>query len=263
MKNILTLFLILLLTSCMPEENLPIRDMGETPEYFIECYCKPGQQFTLLATKVLPISENINVDFSQELSVNIHAKDNIELLHAIYTPSGSNFIYNYGSLICLNPKETNRLYLTVTTDKQKQITAQTMIPDNIEIQNYVLNENEVAIHFYTSHEANQNYYIYSIHLQNNDTLIDSKVTYLDYSHYQNKSLIEKVLATTQLKDAEKIILNLKRITKENYDYQISLNGANSANQSSITTPVPLKGNIKGALGIFTCYTEDNKIIAIQ
>ena len=54
-----------------------------------------------------------------------------------------------------------------------------------------------------------------------------------------------------------------RITKDCYNYQISLNEANSANQGSITTPVPLEGNIEGALGIFTCYTEDTKSITLK
>ena len=33
--------------ACMPEEDLPIRHTGEPPEYFIECYCQPGQPFAL------------------------------------------------------------------------------------------------------------------------------------------------------------------------------------------------------------------------
>ena len=33
--------------ACMPEEDLPIRHTGETPEYFIECYCQPGRPFAL------------------------------------------------------------------------------------------------------------------------------------------------------------------------------------------------------------------------
>ena len=31
--------------ACMPEEDLPIRHTGETPEYFIECYCQPAVRF--------------------------------------------------------------------------------------------------------------------------------------------------------------------------------------------------------------------------
>ena len=83
--------------ACMPEEDLPIRHTGETPEYFIECYCQPGRPFALSATSVLPVSEDLQIDFSKEMKVTIHADKAISLIHALYTLPGSEFIYNYGS----------------------------------------------------------------------------------------------------------------------------------------------------------------------
>ena len=71
-----------------------------------------------------------------------------------------------------------------------------------------------------------------------------------------------VMAAPESGQAEEIIFTLKRITKANYDYQVSLNAANTANQSSITTPVPLKGNLQGALGIFTCYTVEKQTVPL-
>lgn len=262
MKLALNIFILCTLYSCMPEENLPIRDMGEAPDYFIECYCKPDQQFALSATEVLPVSGNLKIDFSQELTVTIRAEEDIELFCALHTLPGSDFVYNYGSGKRLNPSGIDTLYLYIKTADKKYITAKTTIPEEIEIQNYTLGENEASICFYISQQPEQNYYIYSMQLQSYDMVLKNEVCYLDYSRYSYRHLIEKSLASTQLKDADKITLNLKRITKANYDYQISLNGANSANQSSITTPVPLKGNIEGTLGIFTCYTEDSKVIDI-
>lgn len=83
--------------ACMPEEDLPIRHTGETPEYFIECYCQPGRPFALSATSVLPVSEDLQIDFSKEMKVTIHADKAISLIHTLYTLPGSEFIYNYGS----------------------------------------------------------------------------------------------------------------------------------------------------------------------
>ena len=71
--------------ACMPEEDLPIRHTGETPEYFIECYCQPGRPFALSATSVLPVSEDLQIDFSKEMKVTIHADKAISLIHALYT----------------------------------------------------------------------------------------------------------------------------------------------------------------------------------
>ena len=66
--------------ACMPEEDLPIRHTGEPPEYFIECYCQPGQPFALSATSVLPVSEDLQIDFSKEMKVTIHADKAISLI---------------------------------------------------------------------------------------------------------------------------------------------------------------------------------------
>ena len=60
--------------ACMPEEDLPIRHTGETPEYFIECYCQPGRPFALSATSVLPVSEDLQIDFSKEMKDHIAGK---------------------------------------------------------------------------------------------------------------------------------------------------------------------------------------------
>ena len=69
--------------ACMPEEDLPIRHTGETPEYFIECYCQPGRPFALSATSVLPVSEDLQIDFSKEMNVTIHAYKAISLIHTL------------------------------------------------------------------------------------------------------------------------------------------------------------------------------------
>ena len=257
-SGIYLLFMSLLTVSCMPEEDLPVRDVGATPEYFIECYCKPQHQFSLSATTVLPVSENLQVDFSKEMSVIIHTYKDIELLHNLFTIPGSDFIYNYGSFEHFDPIGLDSLFLQIRTSTGKQITASTSIPSAVSIYEIRQKENETTVYFYTSPLSEENYYICSAEIIRNDSVIDKGTTYLDYSDYNSMTLIEKTFSLPLAGQAEKIICNLKRITKANYDYQISLNAANTANQSSITTPVPLKGNLNGALGIFTCYTEDEK-----
>lgn len=249
--------------ACMPEENLPIRNVGETPEYFIECYCQPNEPLALAATTILPVSADLKVDFSQDMSIIIHTDKNIRLHHELYTLPGSDFIYNYGNEEQLKVNGLDSLYLFITAKNGVQIDASTAIPSAISIYDYRRNNNEITIRFYTSEYSSDNYYIYSAEASRNDSIIEKEVCYLDYSEYHSGGLTEKSVTLSSIApDAEKIILTLKRITKANYDYQISLNAANSANQSSITTPVPLKGNLKGALGIFTCYTEDQQTIQL-
>lgn len=250
----------LFFVSCMPEENLPIRNVGEIPDYFIECYCKPGEYFALAATTVLPVSEDLEIDFTKELSVTIFTDQEIKLFHALYTLPGSEFIYNYGTEERLLSQYLDSLRLIITTPTGEQIKGVTTIPPAISIQNCQLNNDEATISFYTSDSPKDNYYIYSAEAIHNDSIISKEICYLDYSEYTTSQLVQKAVLLSELEKAEKILFSLKRITRENYDYQISLSAANTANQSSITTPVPLKGNLKGALGIFTCYTEDQTVI---
>ena len=68
MKNGILTLLFLSLLSCMPEEELPMKDMGEISGYFIECYCKPGEFYTLNAksprsTRSSTLGDPVNLEF--------------------------------------------------------------------------------------------------------------------------------------------------------------------------------------------------------
>ena len=154
------------------------------------------------------------------------------------------------------------LFLDITTIDNKSITASTSIPPAVSIYNCQVAGNEAIIRFYISEKADENYYIYTAEAVHADSILNKEVCYLDYSEFQQEGLTEKSVILPDIGQAEEIIFTLKRITKANYDYQVSLNAANTANQSSITTPVPLKGNLQGALGIFTCYTEDKQTVPL-
>ncbi len=254
-RTIPIIFSLFFLSSCMPEEDLPIRKVGETPEYFIECYCQPGQSFALAATTVMPVSENLEIDFSTEMKVIIRADRDLELSHTIFVRPGSEFVYNYGSRERLPDKGIDSLYLFILTKEGKSIRARTEIPSPIEVYEAGQQGNEALIRFYTSQQPSENYYILSAESLQKDSVVHKETAYLDYSKNPPSSLTETFITLPEEFFASQIILSLKRITRANYNYQISLRAANTANQSSITTPVPLQGNIEGALGIFTCYTE--------
>lgn len=248
--------------SCMPEEELPLRNTGAVPEYFIECYCQPNQNLVLTATHVVPLSDNIQYDFPGEMDVTLYTPQRLTLYYIFDSENIQDVQCNYQSAKPLETSVGDTLHLKIKTQDKKWITAQTTVPDNIYINSYAINGDEAKIRFYTSHQSQQNYYIYTLEIQYGNEIIERKVTYLDYSKYHTGELVEKSLFCSELTTASKAVFILKRITRENYDYQISLNGANTAIQGSITNPVPLEGNLNGALGIFTCYTEDQKTIYI-
>mgnify|MGYP001030345909 CR=1 FL=1 len=172
--------------ACMPEEDLPIRHTGETPEYFIECYCQPGRPFALSATSVLPVSEDLQIDFSKEMKVTIHADKAISLIHTLYTLPGSEFIYNYGSPEKFEVRYIDSLFLDITTIDNKSITASTSIPPAVSIYNCQVARNEAIIRFYISEKADENYYIYTAEAVHADSILNKEVCYLDYSEFQQE-----------------------------------------------------------------------------
>ncbi len=250
----------LLCFSCMPEDNLPIRAVGETPGYFIECYCQPNEIFLLTASQVLPISQELKLTLSSDLQIHIQAGELFRLYPVYYISPQSGFVYNYAANRKLNRTESDTLYLSILTPENKTITAQTSVPDEVKIQTYEIKEQEVTIRFYTSPDPTQNYYIYTVETYSKELLLARSTCLLENLPHIPYEQTEKTLSFTPHESIEKIIINLKHITKANYDYQVSLNRANAANQGSISTPFPLNGNLSGALGIFTCYTEDSRIV---
>lgn len=263
-KRFLTwILLIPLWISCMPEEDLPLRSTGSVPEYFIECYCSPGQSILLTASYVIPVTDNIQYDFPAEMDVRVYAPNRMMLYYVFDTEDINDVQCNYQSADTLEYRGQDTIRLDIVTAGKQKITARSAIPSPVSIHSYNITAGEAAIRFYTSPGQQENYYIYTMETMTGSEILEQEVTYLDYSKYHSGQLVEKSIAGTQLETAERVVLTLKRITKENYDYQISLNGANTAIQGSITNPVPLNGNIDGALGIFTCYSEDQKIVYLQ
>lgn len=247
-----------LLCACMPEEELPVKHVGEVPPYFIECYCCPGAPFRLSATRVQPISGEIELRLLMNLDVAVYTNHPIQLIADYELLKESGFLYNYGSGVTLPPYYNDSLRLRIETPGGDVMTAATAIPEAISIENYRVNGQEVCVSFRTSSRPDQNFYLYTIELIRNDSIVERSSSFLDYRELNESILSEKSLFFSSSLQYGRIRICLKRITQENYEYQLSLRAANSAQQGSITVPVPLQGNLKGALGIFTCYTEDEK-----
>ena len=248
-KRFYSCLLALLFASCLTEEELSMKNMGEVSDYFIECYCRPGTPFSLTISKVIPISQLIKPDFSILMDISITAGTPVTL--SLVRPT---YINNYGTKEVFRAYGIDSLYLNITTPEQKKITAKTMIPSDITINEATIEQHTATIHFQTSRDAAENYYIYTLQLIQADTLLKREVSYLDCITIPNTST-RHAITSFQMKEAEYVVFSLKRITRECYNYQISLNEANSTQQGSITSPIPLNGNINGSLGIFTCYTQ--------
>jgi hypothetical protein len=246
------LFYSIILFSCNNENELEFSNLHTEPGYFIECYLLPDDVYKLSATKIKHISEDYILDYSLDFTVYI---DSIRLLQGLFKEQSSNYIYNYGSAETYIPDGSKHAYIKVISPRNDTITGKTTIPESVFIEELSLSDDVVKVNFETSENCLHNFYIVNFNTLINDSVRRDAVFY-DYSHI-NKRVTEEIRYKIKKNiDFDMIEIQLRRVTKENYRYQISLWNANNANNDNLTIPAPLDGNLINAMGIFTCYTED-------
>lgn len=247
--------------SCELDQQLNVRNVGDSPGYFIECYCQPDEMFNLTATRIAPIDEDQYLDYSLEFDIYVTTDERFKLYQSLFHQPGTKFIYNYASNRRLHTNLTDTVWLDATAPDGTNITAKTAIPDDIKIDTVILSEKKLEIRFTTSPEQAQNYYILRTDFMPGNEMQYRDIIYRDY--YTGRQVVAHILELPDIAPSDSIVIDLKRFTAEGYKYQLSLKNASDANQDNITSPTPLLGNISGALGIFTCYTHDRKIIKFR
>ena len=247
--------LFLLISACVSDQELDFSTLKGDPGYFVECYLKPGDVYKLSATRIQPIHEDYILDYSLEFLVTI---DTINLVQGLYKETTSGYIFNYGHAFRFTPLQQKTVSLLVISPEKDTITSTTTIPDDVTIEDAQLKDKNLSFSFNTCPDGRHNYYITSIATHLQDT-IKTHSMFLDYGHIHS---VQREEFEFELKadDYKQVEINLKRVTRENFDYQISLWNANKANNDNLTFPSPLEGNLSNAMGIFTCYTEDKRVL---
>lgn len=249
-KSFLWIGMFFCCCSCELGERLEIKDMGEEPGYFLECYCQPGEMFEMTATRLAPIAVPQILDYSLEFDVRVVAEDTIKLNHSLFVRPNSNFLYNYASARRLDGELNDTVYLHAVTPDGELLTAKTAIPQPVSIDTVFWEGNYLTTRFTTSEQAGQNYFLLTV-------MWSGEQTYHRRMHFLgNQSKREQITSQTEitrLESIDSIVVELKRLTAEGYKYQYSLHEAQLAGEESLFSPVQLTGNISGAMGIFTCY----------
>lgn len=253
----------LLTTSCSLDRDLDIQDIDTKAQYFIECYLQPDSLLNLSATEVSPIFEEFILDYSLDFDVFIIDQDTVELLQSLFIEEETGYIYNFGSGRRLSSQaiEVSLLVITPTDDT---IRATTKVPQPIEILASEWQTSEVSVRFKSSSDANQNFYLLILNysVETDGSKIDkNELQYLDYSYLIEEVTLDEKISSDSLLYSSEVELTLMRVTRENFEYQKSLNSAQNASKDNVTFPSPLEGNINGGLGIFTCYRQDVQVLS--
>ena len=257
MKRIIYIYILIfaLLYSCVENRELSFNGLHTEPGYFVECYLIPGEAYRLSATKLQPLYEDYILDYSLEFDVKI---DTLNLKHGLFKQNDTYYHYNYGHPSHFRPKRAALTHLHVCTPDNDTITASTTIPEQVHLFNTQFQNNEIKFDFILSAESWHNYYMININAQHIDTLV-RKNRFLDYSDIDFEDTVSFKYNFIANGDLKKLKVVLRRVTRANYDYQISMQNAKDANRDNLVLPSPLAGNLKNATGIFTCFTCDSVV----
>ena len=240
----------MLAASCNVYHELDVRNVGDSPGYFIECYCMPGELYSLSATKLATIDQKQYLDYSLDFNVHITDTERFKLYQSLF--SNGNVIYNYGSPRRLSSSFTDALHLEVESPEGDDFIASTAIPQPVEIASVEYNNEVVSVKFNASSDPIQNYYVVSLAY-----IKDEKVEKTSLLFRNPKCGVEELVEIKlDYEKYNKLEVSLKRFTYEGYMYQMSIKDAKQANVDNLIPGAHIRGNIEGATGIFTCYTQD-------
>ena len=256
LKRILyTLSALLLLTRCEIGEYLDYFPESGDLQYFIECYCRPDSTFEMTATRVFPLSDLQIKDYAVGWNASIIAGKTIHLEHGIKRRPDTYFLYNYSSTERLHSQPGDTLLLDIKTPEQKHFSASTVVPKPIHLDSVAYRNDRLYIYFTPDAEVENNYYVIAVNWLTDEW---HPALFFLKGHTTTQQVCH--IANIKQKDLQEIQVSLKRMTAEGYNYQYTCNEERRASEDSFIAPVKLEGNIQGALGIFTCYTEDYEIL---
>lgn len=259
---------LLLPAGCHLGYDLDLHDMGADAGYFVECYCTPGEMFDLTATRIAPIAEDQYLDYALEFETWITADERFRLLHSLY--HDGQIVYNYASTHRLDPSLTDSVWLDMLAPDGSRITASTAIPPQARLREVQLDGRTVEVVYDTDADI-------SAHPSHDDRCFILSVTLwgrggrvLDDKRYYRdlpEATVTRQTCSFPADDelgarADSIVVELKRMTRAGYRYQLSVKEAQAANRDPLIQPPPLDGNIAGAQGIFTCYTRDRRTLRL-
>lgn len=264
MKYILFAWALLMFSSCDLERELKMQDSEESAGYFLECYFRPGDLYNLTATRLSPASKPQLLDYSLVFQVYVQGDERVKLYNSFFKHPDRDFLYNYGSQVqAVRPRE-GLLKLEAIAPSGEIISGETIVPEQVQIDTAWVENGTIGYVFDLSGDMRQDYYIVCIMMKRQGELLKRLLNYYDYSKREVVVPIQhEVEIPISGENVDEFIIEIKRVTKENYNYQLALREIGNSNADNLTTPVMLKGNLKNALGIFTCYTEDHDVVMIK
>ncbi len=247
------------LVSCVENQTLEIKRVGDSSGIFIECYCCVDKLYNLTATYLSPIDEAQHLDYSYDFEAYITDSEEHRLSQGLFYNDG--YLYSHGSTASLSADFDGELQLLIITPDGEELRASTAIPDPVTLKevSYDSESESVTVVFDSSDDPSQNYFFVSVVFTDIYSKVERAVKRainISESGEQSVTISRREDEEEKYSDAQYIDVSIRRFTADGYAYQYSLLENSESTSSNIIVGIPLSSNIEGATGVFTCYSVD-------
>jgi hypothetical protein len=245
------------------EVSIPLPDYADTP--YLECYLEPGKPYRLLAYKSLGYFDGLVPTPIRDAVITItHRGTTVALPYDTIPRDGDLRFYNYRSNDTSKvPAHYDEAFDLAVTIGGVTYTSVTIIRPFVAIDSLYNNCNseercQIAIRF-KDQVNTADYYRFL-------TFSDSLGGEIKQDFLLNDELFSNENAGIgggySFNEGQNAVVRLFHLTKEHYDFLVSVKNSQNANGNPFAQPASIKSNIPGILGIFTGLTYDSKDEAV-
>jgi hypothetical protein len=252
LKYIYILIMPIICGACLLEKDIELEVPTHTSTLVAECYIEPNQPI------LLALSQNANIYQSNiDLAVN-NARVDItfrgsrqRLQNRVTHDTLYNKIYNYRTNRQLPENYEEEVFLHVTDREGRQISAKTKLLPPIAIKNVTSSFNgdlaSIIVEFDDIPNQDNYYRININHIDNPRQ--PANFTWLTDKGFQGKGI--KYISEYVFRENDQVVITLFHISKEHYDFRVSVSEASISNGNPFQPPTAIQSNIVGGTGIFT------------
>ncbi|MCE5348211.1 MAG: DUF4249 domain-containing protein [Bacteroidales bacterium] len=249
----------LLASGCNMSDEIDIDVPDQVADIIVEGYLTPGNPIEIAITKNNFMDNELILQSIWNSKVFVtDKKDTLVLLNIFYSDRKRNILVNYRTDSLTGVFRGNVLYLSVVTTGNDTITGITQVVSPIRIENATIENDYLYLTQSITGDEFTGYLRIDMSAYRADSVFFVSSRNLDLS--KSKSLKVKLPVSTEIQESDSLLVRTFHITKEYYDYSVSLNDASNAYFDPFLTPEEIKSNIFNGTGIFTYYTKDEKMI---
>lgn len=265
-RHILLLLLTLFLIQCdfEKEVNIPLPDYDNKP--YIECYLEPGKPYRLLMYKSIGYFDQLIPVFIKDAHITItHRGTAVTLPYDTIPRDGDLRFYNYrsndSSIVPTHYDEAFNLAVVINGVTYSSVTIIRPFVAIDSLYNNCNSESRCQVSIRFKDEINTaDFYRFITFSDSLGGDIKQDILFNDELFDNENAGIGGGYSFNEGQDA---VIRLFHLTKEHYDFLVSVKNSQNANGNPFAQPASIKSNIPGIIGIFTGLTYDSKDEAVE